>query len=74
MKTTRMTDRERARRIKRIIASLRTAKTRMRELDATVNTDDFKHYMARLDEIIGGSDEEGLRDLASIYATRDRKI
>lgn len=74
MKTTRMTDRERARRIERIIASLGTAKTRLQELDATVNTDDFKHYMARLDEIIGGSDEEGLRDLASIYATRDRKI
>jgi len=72
MKTTRMTDRERARRIERIIASLGTAKTRLQELDATVNTDDFKHYMARLDEIIG-NDEEGLTYLSAFYATRDRR-
>ena len=72
MKTTEMTDRERARRINRILASLRTAREQLGELDATVNTDDFKYFSARLDEIVG-NDEEGLTYLATVYATRNKK-
>lgn len=69
MKTTEMTDRERARRINRILASLRTAREQLGELDATVNTDDFKYFSARLNEIIG-NDEEGLTYLATLYGKR----
>ena len=69
MKTTEMTDRERARRINRIVAALRTAREQLRELDATVNTDDFKYFSARLNEIIG-DDEEGLTYLATVYGKR----
>ena len=66
MKTTEMTDRERARRIDKILASLRTARAQLDALDATVNTDDFKYFSARLNEIIG-NDEEGLTYLATVY-------
>jgi hypothetical protein len=72
MKTTEMTDRERARRINRIVATLATAKARIDELDATVNTDDFKYFSARLNEIIG-NDEEGLTYIATVYAASSSK-
>lgn len=58
-----------ARRINRILASLRTAREQLGELDATVNTDDFKYFSARLNEIIG-NDEEGLTYLATLYGKR----
>jgi hypothetical protein len=69
MKTTEMTDRERARRINKIVVALRTAREQLGELDATVNTDDFKYFSARLNEIIG-NDEEGLTYLATLYGKR----